>query len=44
MDLKKNDFFKIDKELSDNIIELVKSQWKFFFGFFCGVVLVVFLT
>lgn len=36
--------FNIEKQTQDQIIEYVKKQWKFFFGFFLGVVAVLLLN
>ena len=44
----KDNIFKIDKKYMDIVIypsiEFIKKQYKFFFGFFLGVVVIVFLT
>lgn len=34
--------FKIDEKLLIKILEFVKKQYKFFFGFFIGVVIMAF--
>lgn len=39
-----SDFFHIDPTFKDNIIDYIKKQWKFFFGFFCGVIGVLLLN
>ena len=39
-----NNLFKIDEKLIIKVLEFVKEQYKFFFGFFIGVILIVFLT
>ena len=44
----KENFFKIDKKYMDIVIfpsiEFIKKQWKFFFGFFIGVMVIALLT
>lgn len=39
-----SNIFKIDPKVQDNIIEYIKKQWKFLFGFFCGVMVIVLLN
>ena len=40
----KNNIFKIDEKLLIKILEFVKKQYKFFFGFFIGVIVIVLLN
>ena len=44
----KDNFFTIDKKYMDIVIfpsiEFIKKQWKFFFGFFIGVIVIVLLN
>ena len=40
----KENFFKIDDKLIIYILEFIKKQWKFLFGFFIGVVFIVVLN
>ena len=40
----KENFFKIDDKLINFTLEYIKKQWKFFFGFFIGVIIIVLLT
>ena len=44
MNESKENIFKIDEKLIIKVLEFVKEQYKFFFGFFIGVVIIVFLT
>ena len=37
----KENFFKIDDKLINFALEYIKKQWKFFFGFFIGVIIIV---
>ena len=39
-----NNLFKIDEKLIIRILEFVKQQYKFFFGFFLGVMVVLLLN
>ena len=41
---KNNNIFKIDEKLVIKVLEFVKEQYKFFFGFFLGVLVVALLT
>ena len=40
----KENFFKIDEELIVKVLEFIKKQYKFFFGFFIGVMVVLLLN
>ena len=48
MNESKNNIFKIDEKLINkilyNILAIVKREWKFFFGFFIGVLVIALLT
>lgn len=39
----KENIFKIDEKLLIKVLEFVKKQYKFFFGFFIGVMVVLLL-
>ena len=39
-----NNIFKIDEKLIIKILEFVKKEYKFFFGFFTGVMVIALLT
>ena len=39
-----NNLFKIDEKLIIKVLEFVKEQYKFFFGFFIGVIIIVVLN
>jgi len=48
MNESKESIFNIDEKLIDkilhNIIAIIKREWKFFFGFFIGVMVIILLT
>ena len=44
MNESKDNIFKIDEKLIIKVLEFVKEQYKFFFGFFLGVITIVVLN